>query len=92
VGQKKPNELGLYDLSGNVWELCSDWHGAYPPGTVIDPTGPAQGSYYVLRGGGWYDKAENYRVALRGNIESGHRDNNIGFRLVAAPALSAAAP
>jgi formylglycine-generating enzyme required for sulfatase activity len=65
VGQKKANELGIYDMSGNVWEWCSDWHDDYPTDAVTDPTGPASGSYRVLRGGSWYYYSQYCRVADR---------------------------
>lgn len=80
VKSKKPNSLGIYDMSGNVWEWCQDWSGDYPSGSVINPTGPNSGSSRVLRGGSWFYEAQYCRVSARnGGIPYGR--SSIGFRL-----------
>jgi formylglycine-generating enzyme required for sulfatase activity len=81
VGTKKPNDWGLYDMHGNVWEWCEDWYGDYPSGKVTDPAGPSTGSERVLRGGGWGSDARTCRSATRSGGAPVNRFGIIGFRL-----------
>ena len=82
VGTKQPNELGIYDMSGNVWELCQDWHGAYSSSSQVNPTGANSGSYRVSRGGCWRFIARDCRSSCRGYDLPGIRIYYLGFRLV----------
>jgi formylglycine-generating enzyme required for sulfatase activity len=89
VGQKSPNQWGLYDMHGNVWEYCQDRQSEYPGGIVVDPQGPARGSL-VIRGGGWnywyYAGARVCRSAFRYDTFSPpSRDGSFGLRVVLAP-------
>ena len=81
VGTKSPNELGIYDMSGNVYEWCRDWKGTYSSSSQVDPEGPSAGSYRVLRGGSWYYYARGCRVSYRGGNSPDDRDDYLGLRL-----------
>ncbi len=82
VGRNKANELGIYDMSGNVDEWCNDLHGEYPSGVLTDPTGASTGSFRVIRSGEPDFFAELCRSATRNySIDPSSGGSNTGFRL-----------
>ena len=82
VKMKKANELGIYDMTGNVYEWCEDRYGSYSGSAQTNPQGPSSGSYRVLRGGAWYNYASLCRVSNRYDNVPDYRFSGSGFRLV----------
>jgi formylglycine-generating enzyme required for sulfatase activity len=82
VGTKQANELGIFDMSGNVWEWCSDWSGNYSSNSVTNPKGTLRGAYRVLRGGGWNCYAFDCRPSYRIGFIPDDKHYDYGFRLV----------
>lgn len=81
VGQKRPNELGIYDMSGNVWEFCQDFHAEYDLKNNVDPQGPQSGIHKIIRGGSW-DSAESPYIDVRHRRLPQARYHDVGFRIV----------
>jgi formylglycine-generating enzyme required for sulfatase activity len=91
VGAKRPNELGLLDMSGNVWEWCQDgYQNTYTGLAATDPAGPGKGEFRVLRGGGWNGEESHCRSTCRGRMDPSYTTSFLGFRVALAPALAPA--
>ncbi len=85
AGSFKPNQWGLYDMHGNVWEHCQDWYGVYPTGSTTDPKGLLKGSKKSVRGGSWLNYSRYIRSATRAWNGLQNPYANLGFRLVTEP-------
>jgi formylglycine-generating enzyme required for sulfatase activity len=81
VGKKLPNELGIYDMSGNIWEWCWDLYNTYEPANQTDPSGEVVGANRVIRGGSWSGKTDYCRVSNRSNSSLEYGNSYLGFRL-----------
>lgn len=84
VGRKKPNELGIYDMSGNADEWCKDWYGPYNDTSQTNPKGAEFGESRLLRGGSWFDNSKYCHIAFRFHKDPTYTYKTKGFRVVLA--------
>ncbi len=89
VAERKANEWNFFDMHGNVWEWCLDWHSPYPGGSLVDYRGPASGTSRINRGGAWGDDPRSCRSANRCWLVPDEKDDFLGFRLALGPAADA---
>lgn len=85
IGEKSPNELGIFDMTGNAWEWCQDWYGAYSTEAQVNPTGPNFGSSRVLRSGSYTTTIERCTAKFRQARQANYPDTHIGLRIVLEP-------